>query len=395
MGKVGILTMFYKTRNYGGCLQAYALTKYLTDRGVNAEQINYKHSKTKGNYKRLLFLSPSIIYEKVTRRISQAIMSLSASNKADLHSILEIRGKAFDDFCKKYVPSSHKVYDTTTINECVDSYDTIIVGSDQVWNEVTESSPYLLKFVIEGKKRISYAASIAQDRLSSYSKKVFKDALSSFDAISVREQEAQMLLQPLTDKKIHWVVDPTLLLTQHEWEEIVSDINIKEKYLFCYFLSYDERLRTVAKDYAKRRNVKIVTLPYLQKRANKADENFGDYILSDVSPADYLALVKNSDAVMTDSFHTTVFSYIFKRKFYVFSRKEGRTNSRIYSFLNLAGATDCFCDTDSKYSLSYIESLNDIDYAKQSTFLDTIKKESVDFIEENIIKSEDKLENTY
>ena len=37
--KVGIISTFYKNYNYGGKLQAYALTKVLTNMGLEARQI--------------------------------------------------------------------------------------------------------------------------------------------------------------------------------------------------------------------------------------------------------------------------------------------------------------------------------------------------------------------
>lgn len=41
MKKVGILTHFYKSNNYGGVLQAYALVNCINKSGIIAEQINY------------------------------------------------------------------------------------------------------------------------------------------------------------------------------------------------------------------------------------------------------------------------------------------------------------------------------------------------------------------
>ena len=48
-------------------------------------------------------------------------------------------------------------------------------------------------------------------------------------------------------------------------------------------------------------------------------------------------LIKNAEAVFTDSFHGTVFSLIFQRNVYCFERfkktSKNSTNSRIYSLL--------------------------------------------------------------
>ena len=41
--KVGVITMFYGSSNYGGILQAYALTKAIEKEGDKAEQICYNN----------------------------------------------------------------------------------------------------------------------------------------------------------------------------------------------------------------------------------------------------------------------------------------------------------------------------------------------------------------
>ena len=62
-----------------------------------------------------------------------------------------------------------------------------------------------------------------------------------------------------------------------------------------------------------------------------------DYVPYDVSPADFVNLVKNTDYVCTDSFHGTVFSIIYKRDFFTFKRFSDKatlsTNSRIDTLL--------------------------------------------------------------
>lgn len=44
--RVGILTMYYNSANYGGLLQAYALARYLNYRNFESKQITYDFSRT-------------------------------------------------------------------------------------------------------------------------------------------------------------------------------------------------------------------------------------------------------------------------------------------------------------------------------------------------------------
>ena len=41
--RIGIITHYYKSSNYGGNLQAYALCEIINKLGFEAEQISYKN----------------------------------------------------------------------------------------------------------------------------------------------------------------------------------------------------------------------------------------------------------------------------------------------------------------------------------------------------------------
>lgn len=381
--KIGILTMFYNSRNYGGCLQAYALEKYLINKGAIAEQVNLQKSRSKNNLKRYVALSPAVILEKLTRKI-KLVLSKNYASDFKIEYVNE-RSEAFKKFRDNYVKSSDEVYSSENIKNCIDNYDTFVVGSDQVWNEVTEDSPYLLGFVPENKEKVSYAASISQEKLSSYAKKVFKESLSSFKAISVRESDAVTLLRDATSKKVIHTLDPTLLLSREEWDSICESRKIDDGYIFCYFLGTDKKMREVAQYFAKKHNLKIVTLPYLQNRSNKVDGNFGDIKLWDVSPCDFLSLIKYAKFVFTDSFHSTVFSYIYNKQFVTFSRTEGKTNSRMVNLLELLDLTDRFIADERNYNADFIDSLSEIDYSGSFAEFEKSRKISENFISENIL----------
>lgn len=47
--KIGILTHYYQSRNYGGLLQAYALCEVIKDMGIDVEQISYDRFSQKKN----------------------------------------------------------------------------------------------------------------------------------------------------------------------------------------------------------------------------------------------------------------------------------------------------------------------------------------------------------
>lgn len=81
-----------------------------------------------------------------------------------------------------------------------------------------------------------------------------------------------------------------------------------------------------ANDFARKNNCEIIAIPYLHNEMEKYSEKLNGKLLSEVSPADFLNLIYNAEAVITDSFHATVFSIVFQKDFWCFGRNAGTYN---------------------------------------------------------------------
>jgi len=335
MKRIGICTLYYKNRNYGANLQAYALRMVLESLGNETELIAY-YNNTK--FHGVL----SYIKQKMKRRscISEEIA---------------IRNAAVDQF-NQDIPHS-KLYYSNTIDAANAEYDCFITGSDQVWNPDWINCYMALEFVAPEKLTASYAASTGRILLNDMQQRKLKSALEHTQFISIREKVSIPALEMLTDKEITYVLDPTMLLTAKDWDEICSERLIPEEYLFCYFLGDNENLRKVAREYATVNKMKLVTLPFLNASYRKIDDGFGDYALYDVSPKDFLSLVKYASFVLTDSFHTAVFSHIYEKPFAVSGGKDNEMGCRMESLTDLFGTSNrYFVD----HCLVSLEKLNDL-----------------------------------
>ena len=379
MKKVGILTHYFNSKNYGGVLQAYGLEKVINKlNGFSAEQICYEIATIRYGENTIhdkpnliKFLNPLKYYSTIKKEVCKVFVEKK----------IQTRRLFFSEFRAQIIHSAEK-YDINNIAECNDKYDVFITGSDQVWNLDWFTPTFFLDFAAKNKKRISYAASIGHSNLNEDRKEYFKRVLPTFDSISVREKDSVDLLQSLTDKKIEWVLDPTLLLDVNDWDEICSARRIEEKYLFCYFLGHDKSIRKLAKKYAKKHKLTIVNLPHLVGFCN-ADVGFGQHKLYDVGPNDFISLIKYSECVFTDSFHACVFSGIYNKDFYVFNRKGLKNaSSRLYSLCELFECQDHFCDIDDKFSLNYLDSLSPINYNKEFKLLHEMKEKSIQFLQD-------------
>lgn len=84
---------------------------------------------------------------------------------------------------------------------------------------------------------------------------------------------------------------------------------------------------------------KIVALQQLDDYI-PSDEGFADEAPY-VGPKDFLNYIRNAEYVFTDSFHCSVFSILYKKRFFTFSRftesAKQSTNTRIDNLLQIVG----------------------------------------------------------
>lgn len=331
MKKVGIITLYHNNSNYGGLLQAYALPKVLKNVGIEAEQICTDFISDDDS--KFMPKRPGV-KGAIRNTMNRVIYFI---HKKDFAS----RRQSFKMF-EKMIPHSETIYDHDTITKCNNEYEAFITGSDQVWNLLWFQPEYFLSFVPNNKRKISYAASMPDNKPNNQQIELIKKFLVDFDAISVRENSTVDMFLRLLDIKAESVLDPTLLLEELDWDAIEETYPIPQKFIFCYFLGGSRVIRNIAKDFAKQMNLKIVTLPHIGS-VNISDCLFGDYRLYDVTPGQFIHLIKRSSYVITDSFHAAVFSNIYKKKYYVMPRiGQESMNTRIISLLNIYNAKDRF-----------------------------------------------------
>lgn len=337
MHRVGILTLYYKNDNYGGIAQAYALQKYVEILGYDSSVICYRRTTSPmfdGNKIGSIQYMYSIVYkfpEKLKLKIKNFLARRQYYDK--LINNIEIRKKAFERsrLCVKH---TEIVYTDETIEDLESQFDCFVSGSDQIWKPIVVRPAYVCGFVPKNKKKISYASSIAATSYPKDYSEFMKNSLKDYDWISVREDEAKKFLCNILDKNIDVVVDPTLLLPFGLWNTMASERLIKDKYIFVYLLGQSEKQRIKIKEYAKHKRMQIVTLPHVEGKVRACDIDFGDIQLYDVTLNDFFSLIKNSEKVITDSFHAVVFSLVFKRDFFVYARESFKLGGSMVSRLN-------------------------------------------------------------
>ena len=350
--KIG-MSINYDYPDYGGMLQAYASFRKIRDMGYEPEAINIAAVSSDIKKRKIKYFAKNILDSSIVKEKSQIVFKkVRAKLNKQLSSNLNKRYNAFDFFYKSHFRVSREYKSWGDLSDSCKEYDSIVVGSDQLWLPSNIAGDYYtLSFVPDDINKIAYATSFGVSKIVKGQEKKASDFLSRINYLSAREETGRKIIKNYTGRDVQLVCDPALLLTADEWnEDATPERIIKDKYIFCYFMGDNPWQREFAKEFKKRTGYKIVALLHLDQYI-KSDEEYVDEAPYDISPADFINLVKNAEIVCTDSFHGTVFSLIYGKKFFTFMRFSDKvtlsTNSRINTLLKRLSVEDRLVKQDS------------------------------------------------
>ena len=345
--KIGILTYWWASDNYGQLLQCYALQRYLRDLGHEAFIIRYNYNNEGIRIKvpvwkrALKALNPVIFYKYFERKILRK-------------RILEInKVREFDVFRSKYISLSNDFYAKyENLSANPPEADVYIVGSDQVWNfSFADFSgvknvvhAYMLDFGRENVKRISYAERWGVAAISDDLRKEITPLLKKFDYVSVREQKGLDLCKQCGVDNAEWVCDPTLLLDAESYRTLYRENEIRKpqkKYIFVYMLNnqYEFNLDSIYR-FAKERNLDVIFVTGNYKAEKRK--------LFYATISEWLYLIDNAEYVISNSFHCAVFSILFKKQFGLvkLSGIHSGMNTRLDSLFDLFSISERYIRDD-------------------------------------------------
>lgn len=327
--KVGIVT-FNDAFNYGALLQEYALQYFLTKKSIHVISLNYRNDMFEQSYA----FHNNIVKCRGIRNKVVILYSLLCHPKVYQARIR--KNKLFKDFIENEITATQPFKNVQDIDQ--QAYDYFLSGSDQVWNVglTKHNLYYLLNFVTDPSKKISYAASFGRVNFTKNDIGIFKKELGSFKQLLVREKSGQDLLAQHCGLDADVVLDPTLLLNRDAWEKLASKSHRNkqqdEKYVLVYTVDPPYLLHEVALKYARQHNFKIIFVGY-DKNINVNGEKIQTKI--DCGPYEFVDYFLNAEMVFTNSFHGTIFSINLNIPFYYeLSRKKINNNARITDIIN-------------------------------------------------------------
>lgn len=347
--------------NFGSYLQAYALQQILLQHGYDNDILN----------------DVQIQSERLEKRHFRSLRMKMSSLKDFLKNRNYFKAKKIINqkyivFAEKYLKINSKILPLSLLNQ---QYDVFICGSDQIWHPSLDvfSPYYYLEFAT--KKKIAYAPSIGTfDYPEEFIPKV-RPLLDRFDRISVREEQGAEILSAFMNKEIQVVLDPTLLLERQSWEILIKDKPLKrEKYILCYFLTPNSWYLDYVRNFAVQKQLSIKIFG-----THSSYLKWDECILA--GPEDFLDYIYNSEYFFTDSFHGSIFSILFEKRFYTFQRFENterhNQNSRIVHLFSLLGLEEYLIK---QTELDKIEILSPINYEQVKEKLDVYRKESLCYL---------------
>ncbi len=322
MSRVGILT-FLHNDNYGSALQAYALQRVIRGLGHECTHLDYAPDRNE-KIRNLLQSgnSPKLILDGLRKRSVKAGQEGARTKSA-----------AIPAFYARRMHLSERCRNTEELRKTAGDYDTLVCGSDQIWNPVWLNPAYFLTFAPKGTKKIAYAPSLGISTLPPAGKiRKIRKWTEGFDAVSVREAEGANLLEKMAGIRADVMPDPVCLLSREEWAGIAAPAPEGEKYLLCYFIgtnrSYRERVREISRE----TGLRVLEIPVTAEGYSDGFER-----LEGLGPEDFLGAVFGAACFCTDSFHGLVFGTLAGVRTEAFRRYREddpeSKNSRVDHFL--------------------------------------------------------------
>ena len=191
--------------------------------------------------------------------------------------------------------------------ENLDSYDLVVVGSDEVWN--TRHPWYGGKGLFFGiglhcAPVVAHAASFGSHPASAPLAPFLADGLRRFASITVRDVNSQSIIRNATGLEPDIVLDPCLHFEPSPGTE--GDVPL-QPYAVVYGVGFSPVFVRCVTEWARANGIHLVSVGY---RNDWADEN-----RLFASPDDFVQLMRRAQAVATNYFHGCVFALRYARPF--------------------------------------------------------------------------------
>lgn len=325
---VGILTLS-ASDNCGSLLQAYALQQCLKRKyQIESEIIDFRPKVSDMLYS---------IFPKNPLREKRKTLNAICN-----YRLIRSQKKDYEFFRHNWLEMTHTTYRSIAGLKNLQPYDYVISGSDQIWN--VKMPDFDMAYFLEwfhGKK-VAYAPSAGGVPIQEApNAEEIAEILKQFDALSARENCCRDSVEKLTGRETELVLDPTLLLTQQEWQASVEKRVVQGEYIFYYSWAYNsDAVNKKVAEFAKENNLPVYVINQFKWIKHKPSD-YGFMMCEDAGPQTFLSLMKYARYAMVQSFHGVIFAYQMNKEFFFLDdQPEEKMDVRLKQILFLLGKMD-------------------------------------------------------
>lgn len=312
--KVGLVTLY--RNNYGSALQCYSLKKIIEQQGYTCTLLN---EKTNISFKTKILKKIDICMNTI--RYPEYLKNFLSMRRAMQIEQTYLTVKSLETL-EKFIDTMLKPQECTweeLMEMGMDSfYKAFFVGSDQVWNASRRISPFFFLQFAPAYKRHTYAVSFGVSEVPTcYEKEIIK-GIKNFNVVSVREEAGKKIVEKYGHNIVKQHIDPTMLLSAEHWKEFSKNVQVpSEPFILMHFLNEpnDIVLKQIA-ILVDRLKCGVKGFAYWHKNYDEIPE----FVFINGGPEEYVSLINNASYILTDSFHTTIFSVNLHKNFFVFHR---------------------------------------------------------------------------
>lgn len=345
--------MYCNFTNYGSALQSYALQKAI-NRIEGAESV-------------VLDYCPDILKDKDVLNPLWNIWDKDAESARMVElsmPAIRLNNARFNEFYGRYYRLSDKKYSSENFNESKtnEELDGYVCGADTIFcpDEFAMDDGYYANFDVMRHNSVSYAASFGDANFTDVQLKRLPSLLNNFCALGIRENDMLPFVKSHVSVPVQRVLDPTLLLSAADYDEVIAPAQSTEKYVLLYARRYNAKMEAFADRVAQENGWKVIEISLRAVNAERHEMRY------DAGVEEFLSLTKHAEVVITNSYHSMIFAIIFRRPFYIFSREQCST--KIIELLGLFGLHDRLLVAGNE------PEARDIDYDQLSICLDEERK---------------------
>lgn len=316
--KICILSM-QRVKNYGSLLQAYSLKRLIESFGHDVSFIDIMPNENE-NQIRVNVMK----YDEGQQAGSQNLfIRILAQDNNPYYAIKKA-------ICKKQAQKKQEVFQRDTLALSDDNnynkYNVCVIGSDEVFNCMNDAAwgftTQLFGNVTQASKVITYAASCGFTRcemLSNEIKAAIRVAFQNISAFSVRDDNTAFFVKQLTETYPQINLDPVAV---GDFSTEIQNVDMRNKLpqKYCIIYAYHDRINSPEEisaitEFCTKHNLTPVTIGGYQKWVHKHLA---------LSPFEVLAAFRDADFIVTDTFHGTLFSIKYAKRFAVIVRESNR-----------------------------------------------------------------------